>query len=189
MFQPTPSEPKVLVMWFHIPNAQEIVLRAITSSGHSFSKERLLLREITNSINNKCASVTQAGKSYGEASVFPLPSNRRSYGRMGFWLSRTLAYLARRRVHRVLFATALLGTSLAPTLGAELISPLDGFQATLGRVAVSIYYEPTHTEHQVVITAGTEEPGSVIRFVSNLAPGQGVVVSVPRGAGQPAREL
>jgi hypothetical protein len=165
-------------------------LRAITSSGHSFSKARLLLREITHSINNKCASVTQAGKSYGEASVFPLPSNPRSYRGMGSYVFGAFAsFVARGRVLRVLFATALLGTSLAPTLGAELISPLDGFQATLGRVAVSIYYEPTHAEHRVVITAGTEEPGSVIRFVSNLAPGQGVVVSVPRGADQPAREL
>jgi hypothetical protein len=36
------------------------------------------------------------------------------------------------------FATALLGTGLTPTFAAELISPLDGFQATLGPVAVSI---------------------------------------------------
>lgn len=165
-------------------------MRAITSSGHSIAKERLLLREITYSINNKCASVTQADKSYGEASVFPLPPNRRSYERMGSYVFGTFAsFVARGRVLRALFATALLGTSLAPTLGAELISPLDGFQTALERVAVSIYYEPTHAEHRVVITAGTEEPGSVIRFVSNLAPGQGVVVSVPRGAGQPAREL
>jgi hypothetical protein len=56
-------------------------------------------------------------------------------------------------------------------------------------VVVSIYHEPTDTGYQVVITAGAEEPGIVIRFVSNLAPGQGTVVSVPRGAGQPAREL
>jgi hypothetical protein len=165
-------------------------LRAITSSAHSFSKERLLPREIAHSFNNRCASVTQAGKSCGGAGVFPLPSNRRFYGRVGFCVSGTFAsFVARRRVLRVLFATALLGTSLTPTLGAELISPLDGFQAALGRVAVSIYYEPTHTEYRVVITAGTEEPDTVIRLVSNLAPGQGVVVSVPRGAGQPAREL
>ena len=159
------------------------------SSADLFSKERLLLREITHSINNKCAPVTQPGL-HGEAVAASLLSSRHSYGWMDFWVSGTITlFMARRRMHQALFATALFGTSLTPTFGAELISPLVGFQAKLGPVAVSIYYETTHTEYHVVITAGDEEPDSVIRFVSNLAPGQGVVVSVPRGAGQPAREL
>jgi hypothetical protein len=179
---------RVLVVWFHIPEAQEIVLRALTLSAHSFSKERLLLRQITNSIKSKRASVTQAGLSYHEAGAFSLASSRRSYGWIGLWLSRAMV-MARRLGHRVFFATALLGTGLTPALAAELISPLDGFEATLGPVTVSIYYEPIHAGYQVVITASAEEPDSVIRFVSNLAPGQGAVVSVPGGAGQPAREL
>ena len=173
-------------MWFRIPEAQEIVLRAITLSALSSSKERLLLRQITN--KSKRASVTQADLSYYEAGAFSLASSRRSYGWIGLWLSRAMV-MARRLGHRGFFATALLGTGLTPTLAAELISPLDGFQATLGSVAVSIYSQPIHTEYQVVITAGTKEPNSAIRFVSNLAPGQGVVVSVPRGVRQPAREL
>jgi hypothetical protein len=175
-------------MWFHIPEAQEIVLRAITLSAHSSSKERLLLRQITNNIKSQRASVTQADLSYYEAGAFSLASSRRAYGWIDLWLSRAMV-VARRLGHRVFFATALLGTGLTPTLAAELISPLDGFQATLGSVAVSIYSQPIHTEYQVVITAGTKEPNSAIRFVSNLAPGQGVVVSVPRGVKQPAREL
>jgi hypothetical protein len=179
---------RVLVVWFHIPEAQEIVLRALTLSAHSFSKERLLLRQITDSIKSKRASVTQAGLSYHEAGAFSLASSRRSYGWIGLWLSRAMV-MARRLGHRVFFATVLLGTGLTPTLAAELISPLDGFEATLGPVTVSIYYEPIHAGYQVVITASAEEPDSVIRFVSNLAPGQGAVVSVPGGAGQPAREL
>jgi hypothetical protein len=186
-FQPNQGT-KVLVMWFHIPEAQEIVLRVITLSAHSFSKERLLLRQITNSIKSKRASVTQADLFYYESGAFSLASSRRSCGWIGLWLSRAMA-MARQLGYRVFFATAFLGTGLTPTLAAELISPLDGFQATLGPVVVSIYYEPIHTEYQVVITASAEEPDSVIRFVSNLAPGQGVVVSVPRGVGQPAREL
>jgi len=173
-------------MWFRIPEAQEIVLRAITLSALSSSKERLLLRQITN--KSKRASVTQADLSYYEAGAFSLASSRRAYGWIGLWLSRAMV-VARRLGHRGFFATALLGTGLTPTLAAELISPLDGFQATLGSVAVSIYSQPIHTEYQVVITAGTKEPNSAIRFVSNLAPGQGVVVSVPRGVRQPAREL
>jgi hypothetical protein len=186
----TPRGPRVTVLWFHNPKAQESVLRAMTSSTRSFSEERLLLREITHRINNEFASVTQAGVSYGDTTVVPLLSNLRSYGRICFLVSGTMAsIIARRRVRQVLFAAALLGAGLTPTFGAELISPLAGFQANLGSVVVSIYYEPTDTRYQVVITAGAEEPDSVIRFVSNLAPGQGAVVSVPRGAGQPAREL
>ena len=158
-------------------------MRAMTSSAHSPPKERF-----TNSIKNGRASVTHAGLSYCEAGVFPLASSRRSSSRTCLWLTRT-KFMARRLSHRVLFATALLSISLTPTFAVELISPLDGFQATLGPVAVSIYYEPIHTEYKVVITASAEEPESVIRFVSNLAPGQSVVVSVPRGVGQPAREL
>ena len=88
-FQP---DLKVLVMWFHIPEAQEIVLGAITLSARSFSKERLLLRQITNSIKSKCASVTQAGLSYGEASAFSLASSRRSYGWRGFMAFRSNGY-------------------------------------------------------------------------------------------------
>ncbi|OSJ08911.1 hypothetical protein BST63_27660 [Bradyrhizobium canariense] len=97
--------------------------------------------------------------------------------------------MSRRLAHRVFLASTLLGSSLVPAVAAELISPLDGYQAMLGTVAVSIYYQPIHTEYQVVMTVSSDKPDSVIRFVSNLAPGQQVVVSVPRGVGRAAREL
>jgi len=113
---------------FHVPEAQEIVLRAMISSADLFSKERLLLREITHSINNKCAPVTQPGL-HGEAVAASLLSSRHSYGWMDFWVSGTITpFMARRRMHQALFATALFGTSLTPTFGAELISSLVGFQ-------------------------------------------------------------
>jgi hypothetical protein len=163
-------------------------LGSITLYARSFSNERLVLRQITNSIKCKSASVTQAVLSYSEVAALSLASSRRSYGWRGLWLSKAMV-MARRLGHPVFLATALLGSGLMPAPAAELISPLDDFQAMLGPVAVSIYYEPIHTEYQVVITASAEEPDSVIRFVSNLAPGQHVVVSVPRGVGQPAREL
>jgi len=60
---------------------------------------------------------------------------------------------------------------------------------TLDAVAISIYYHPTLAGYQVVITAGTADPHSFVRFVSTLTPGQDAVVSVPRGEGQPALEL
>jgi hypothetical protein len=70
-----------------------------------------------------------------------------------------------------------------------MISPDAGLEATLGAMAISIYYHPTPTGYQVVITAGTADQHSFVRFVSTLGPGQDAVVSVPRGEGQPALEL
>jgi hypothetical protein len=163
-------------------------LGAITLCARLFTNERLVLRQLATSIKCKSASVTQAGLSYSEVIAVSLASSPRSYGWRAMWLSNAMVML-RRLGHRVLLAITLLGSGLMPTLAAELISPLHGFQATLGPVAVSIYYEPIHTEYQVVITASAEEPDSAIRFVSNLAPGQRVVISVPRGVGKPAREL
>jgi hypothetical protein len=165
---------KIPVMWFQ--NYRRFVLRAITLYAWSFSKERLVLRQIK---SKTCVA---------EADPSSLALSRRSCGWADLWFSRVMV-MARRLGHRVFLATALLGSGLTPTLAAELVSPLDGFQATLGSLAISIYYEPIHTEFHVVIAAGAEEPDSVIRFVSNLAPGQRVVVSVPRAVGQPAREL
>jgi hypothetical protein len=91
---------------------------------------------------------------------------------------------------RFLVATALLGAlGLAATARAEVIAPGAGLQATLGATTVTIYYQPTDAGYQVVTTASTDAPDSVIRFVATLAPGQDTLVSVPRGVGEPALEL
>ncbi len=86
-------------------------------------------------------------------------------------------------------AAALLTAGLGPVMGSELISQKAGFQGKLGAASVNITYVPTDIGYKVVVTTGTEEPGSVVRFVSILAPGQRAVVSVPREVGQSALEL
>ncbi len=94
------------------------------------------------------------------------------------------------RLRSFILAAAFLGSfGLASAAQAEMVSADTGLQARLGSQTLSIYYHPADAGYQVVITADTEEPGSVIRFVATLAPGQDVVVSVPRRAGQPAVEL
>ncbi|PPQ28749.1 hypothetical protein [Rhodopila globiformis] len=91
---------------------------------------------------------------------------------------------------RFLIAGALLGAvSIASSAQAETIAPDTGLQAVLGTVNVTIYYHPVAAGYQVVTTASTDQPDSVIRFVSTLAPGQDALVSVPRGVGQPALEI
>jgi hypothetical protein len=118
----------------------------------------------------------------GDASGIPLPPARS--------IRATLKHWATKFATRILLAATILGGfGAASTAGAEVISPDAGLDATLNAVAISIYYDPTLTGYQVVITAGTADPYSFVRFVCTLAPGQDAVVSVPRGEGQPALEL
>jgi hypothetical protein len=91
---------------------------------------------------------------------------------------------------RFLFAGVLLGAfSIATPARAEVIAPDAGLQTVLGTVNVTIYYHPVAAGYQVVTTASTDQPDSVIRFVSTLAPGQDAMISVPRSAGEPALEI
>ena len=98
--------------------------------------------------------------------------------------------VAHLQVPRFLLAATFLGAlGVSSTAGAEVISPDAGLDATLDAVSINIYYHPTPTGYQVVITAGTADPHSFVRFVSTLAPGQEAVLSVPRGESRPALEL
>lgn len=93
------------------------------------------------------------------------------------------------RLPQILLAAALLGAFAARPAAAEEIPSGTGLSTTLGAVNVSVYYQPAAAGYETVVTAGTDAPGGVVRFVSTLAPGQEAVVSVPRGPGQPALEL
>lgn len=106
-------------------------------------------------------------------------------------MTRTRKAPAAGRLPQILLATALLGAFAATSAAAaaEVIPPGAGLTATLGDVNISVYYQTAAAGYETVVTAGTEAPGSVVRFVSTLAPGQEAVVAVPRGAGQPALEL
>ena len=127
----------------------------------------------------------------GDARGIPVPPARSIRATLKNWATKFAAGMA---AHLqvpciVLAATILGGLGVVSTAGAEVISPDAGLDATLDAVAISIYYHPTLAGYQVVITAGTADPHSFVRFVSTLAPGQDAVVSVPRGEGQPALEL
>jgi len=109
-------------------------------------------------------------------------------------MSRTSAISVARpstlgRAAGILSTAALLGAFALRPAAAEEIPPGAGLTATLDAVHVSVTYLPAATGYETVVTAGTEEPGGIVRFVSTLTPGQETVVSVPRGPGQPALEL
>src|SRR4051794_41542807 len=85
---------------------------------------------------------------------------------------------------RFVLAGAFLGAmTIATAARAEVVAPDAGLQAALGAVNVTIYYHPLAAGYQVVTTASTDQPDSVIRFVSTLMPGQDAIISVPRGVG------
>jgi hypothetical protein len=91
---------------------------------------------------------------------------------------------------RFVLASALLGAiTFAAAAQAEVVAPDTGLQAALGAVNVTIYYHPVAAGYQVVTTASTDQPDSVIRFVSTLVPGQDAIISVPRGIGEPALKI
>ena len=79
--------------------------------------------------------------------------------------------------------------TFVPAARAEDVSPDDGLTAVVGSETLSIYYHPNAMGYQVVVTAGTAQSGSVIRFEAVLVPGQYMRVSAPRGAGEPPIEL
>jgi hypothetical protein len=98
--------------------------------------------------------------------------------------------LARRPVSCMLLAAVFVGSlELQAAARVEVVSPDTGLTATLDDVSVTVYYHPTNVGYQVVITAGTDDPHSIVRFVTTLVPGQDAIVSVPRAIGQGALQL
>ncbi|TWB62314.1 hypothetical protein [Nitrospirillum viridazoti] len=99
-------------------------------------------------------------------------------------MSRSIA------AHSILFSAVVAGAvGLATVARSETLSADTALQAKFDAVDVNLYYHPTKAGYQVVVTAGTQDPASTVRFMSTLAPDQETVVSVPRGAGQQALEL
>ncbi|MBB6255047.1 hypothetical protein [Nitrospirillum iridis] len=99
-------------------------------------------------------------------------------------MSRSIA------AHSILFSAVVAGAvSLVTIARGETLSADTALKAKFDAVDVNLYYHPTKAGYQVVVTAGTQDPASTVRFVSTLAPDQETVVSVPRGVGQPALEL
>ena len=81
----------------------------------------------------------------------------------------------------------LIGLTYATVARAGDLRPIEASVATLGAVTVITYYTPGPEGFDLVSTAQTGEDGAAVplRFAATLAPGQRVVISVPRAAGEP----
>jgi hypothetical protein len=69
------------------------------------------------------------------------------------------------------------------------LPPLAASTVTLGAYTGVAYYTAETSGHQVVATVAPGEGGAPIRFVSTLADGQHVLLSVPQAVGLPALEV
>ena len=69
------------------------------------------------------------------------------------------------------------------------ITPVAAKTITLGAYTGVAYYTVEDAGYQVVATVAPGEAGAPIRFVSTLADGQTVILSVPQAIGSPALEM
>jgi hypothetical protein len=82
--------------------------------------------------------------------------------------------------------TALpLAILAATSSGAAELQPGSGYSLHLARFDGSLYYTVQEDGYRVVATLASGAEDLPIRFVSTLAPGQQVEISVPQAAGEP----
>jgi hypothetical protein len=82
---------------------------------------------------------------------------------------------------------ALLAMTGAAT-AAEL-PPGNGYSIHLDRFTGAAYYTVEQAGYRVVATLAEGEDGLPVRFVSTLAEGQALTISIPGSLGEPARLL
>ncbi|WP_087004317.1 hypothetical protein [Rhizobium sullae] len=86
------------------------------------------------------------------------------------------------------FALALLATTGAAA--ASELAPGNGHSIHLDRFSGAVYYTVDKDGgYQVVATMASGSEVQPIRFVSTLAPGQRLIISVPQAFGQPSADF
>jgi hypothetical protein len=91
---------------------------------------------------------------------------------------------------RLFTAVALTGVVLASaSAAAELLTPGSGHSIRLGAYDGVVYYTVEQDGYRVVATLASGPDAPPLRVISKLAPGQRIIVSMPRPAGQPPLDL
>jgi len=86
----------------------------------------------------------------------------------------------------VLTAACLATTGFA--VAGEL-APMSGHSIYLGDFTGVVYYTAEQDGYHVIATVASGAESTPIRFISTLAPGQRVVISVPQGMGEPSVDI
>jgi hypothetical protein len=79
--------------------------------------------------------------------------------------------------------------TLAGAAHAEALKPVHAHKVDLGSVVGVAYYTEEEDGHRLVVSLQAPDSGKPLRFVTTLAPGQQVTLSVPRSAGEPAVDV
>jgi hypothetical protein len=90
---------------------------------------------------------------------------------------------------RLFMAIALTGSVLTGGSAATRLTPGSGHSIRLGAFEGVVYYTVEQDDYRVVATLGSGADAAPLRVISTLAPGQRVVISVPRSAGEPSLDF
>jgi len=88
----------------------------------------------------------------------------------------------------VLAAAAFAGLTATAASAAEL-APGKGQSVRMAGMGGVVYYTVEQDGYRVVATLASGAEQQPARFISTLAPGQRMVISVPQAAGQPSVDL
>ena len=69
---------------------------------------------------------------------------------------------------------------------AEALYPIQGKAIDLGTFEGTVYYTIQPDGYRVVVTLGTDSP---VRFIATLSTEQSIILSTPRGLGEPAMQV
>jgi len=84
---------------------------------------------------------------------------------------------------------ALACLTMGGASAAAELAPGAGHSIKLAQFTGTLYYTVEKAGYKVVATLASGAGDLPIRFESTLAPGQGVVISVPQAAGQPSLDF
>jgi predicted aconitase len=87
-------------------------------------------------------------------------------------------------IHRTILAAAF-ALAVIGAAHADEIRPIEGRRINLGEVSGVVYYTVERDGFRIVATLGQGETGTPLRIEAILAPGQSVVLSIPREVGVP----
>jgi predicted aconitase len=79
--------------------------------------------------------------------------------------------------------------SIVSAAQAAEMRPMQATGISLGEVSGVVYYTVADDGYRVVATLAAGENGTPVRFVTTLAAGQRMLVSVPKAADEPPLEL
>src|SRR5262249_11975914 len=91
--------------------------------------------------------------------------------------------------YRSALLAAVAAMTVTGTLHADPLKPIQAHKIDLGALAGVAYYTEEPDGHRLVVTLQARDSDTPFRFVTTLAPGQAVTLSVARDVGLPPAEV